>query len=789
MDPAQRKKLDNGLAEPSDFIHGRLYKHFGGDVVSFNDPSWCVRPTRGSRQSVNFGDLPKWLIRPAKLTIAHGWLREGKSASWLVSGASSFRRIGEWLEDFNGASMAELVDEHSVILQLRLAEELTRYHDTLEQASLTLGRRLSFRETKENCRASHLLGPKSVARLVSMFNSAAILTEEIDGLAVPVRLKTPRAMSQTESARGIGSADPRKVLSSQQIAELERALGRDLRRYEKARALIQRELGQLDLKNFENERPSPAFDLERYFGINGFREHTAPEIAALRGLSPHTYPDVPRRIKRFLSSRIGPELAADVVSLRSQFPNLRVQKRFSEISALREYIHGVLSKSDLFVRDQKALCLEMYFGLNGCRVHSQVAIQKQLGLMTRRSITHNIHTRLTSIVGERKAKRILAVRERLRYYLSRAIKAQCLRLQLGVARRITAVLDLPVEPKMKVHMAEARRIVEIQFQARKTWGDEGVSEWVPCIDTFGEIAEDAIRVAQELTQSLREVAPNGIGDRLFIIPHNSFDSATPMTAKVLHEYIYTNGKGKDSGLLRRYCLDNLSHFEFHFIRQTHSTHMIEAGGTIQDVAHYLGHTSLGGSTNMAGAFYLAGGTDAMRERTADALRKGAATGLHFDGLARMKIEAMGSEAKNALVPPNQLSFEQARQRILSADIVESVPMEPAEAIQLAEQKTVFNVTRYGGCLLQATSGHCPTANPCPIGILPKGVEPLLGCGCKYLVLLPHSVEQLNKDIAIMEAQVTQMDGDKWEGWRSHTEAKLAHYRSLLQTAKSLNGSH
>lgn len=70
---------------------------------------------------------------------------------------------------------------------------------------------------------------------------------------------------------------------------------------------------------------------------------------------------------------------------------------------------------------------------------------------------------------------------------------------------------------------------------------------------------------------------------------------------------------------------------------------------------------------MAGTFYLAGGTEEMRRRTSEALRKGAATGFLFDGVARLKIEAMGEEAKGEPVPPNQLSFEQARHRILSAD--------------------------------------------------------------------------------------------------------------------------
>lgn len=273
---------------------------------------------------------------------------------------------------------------------------------------------------------------------------------------------------------------------------------------------------------------------------------------------------------------------------------------------------------------------------------------------------------------------------------------------------------------------------------------------------------------------------------LFIIPDGSFENAVPLSPKVLQEYIYTNQKGKDTGILRRYALAGMLNFEFHHIRQTHSTHMIEEGGTIQDVAQYLGHTTFNGSTNMAGIFYLAGGTDAMRQQTAEALRRGAATGLQFDGIARLKIETMGEEAKKASVPPNELSFEQARQRVRSGDILDDVPIDPAEAVRLLNKKVVVNTTRYGGCLLQANDGHCPTANPCPIGIVSNGELPKLGCGCKYLVLLPHSADQLLADLKIMEAQLSKMDSEKLKGWRAHTSAKIDHWRALLGIAMTLD---
>src|SRR5205814_4917587 len=134
------------------------------------------------------------------------------------------------------------------------------------------------------------------------------------------------------------------------------------------------------------------------------------------------------------------------------------------------------------------------------------------------------------------------------YYFTRAIKAQALRLQIGVARRISAVLEVSAEPNMKVHVAEARRIVEIQFRAGKTWGDEGLLEWVPCVDRFGEIVEDAIHVAQRLTKDLRVVAGDNLKNQLFIVPDRSFDLTVPLSVGVLHTYIHVKENGTDSGV-------------------------------------------------------------------------------------------------------------------------------------------------------------------------------------------------------------------------------------------------
>lgn len=785
MKAVSLKPNDTPETLASEFIIGKVYAHPTGEIVNFGDAAWCICPARGKKVTVNFENLPEWLIRPAKLTIAHGWLSGGLSKSWLLSRMSAFRWVSERLENFEGASMAELTGDHAVMLQNRLASEVTRYNETLETLSQQLGRSAGYREIKRLCIQLKLLGPAGARHHVLTFNLAARLLNEIDGLAVGVRLQNPRELNGNELNRAVGSADQHKVLTPEQIAELERALVRDLRRYEKARALLDRELSHLDFSKIEQKRPDWLFNLEHYFGLNGIREHTTPEIAALRGLAPTGYPNIARGIKRFLSVRLGADLAAEVMTLRSQLGRRRQQKRHQETEAARERIHSILDGVDLSFREPKAFCIERYFGLHGVRPHSMSAIAKDLGVTSARPVFYHLREGLFSLIGERKGKRLFAIRERLRYYLTRAIKAQAVRLQIGAARRISAILEIPAAPKLKIHIVEARRVVEIQFRVGKTWGDEGLEEWVPCIDKFGEIAEDAIRTTQILTKDLRRVAAEEIREVLFLIPHNSFENVIPLSPKVLHEYIHTSQKGKDGGVLRRYGLEGLLNFELHHVRHTYTTHMVEEGGTIHDVAEYLGHTTFNGSTTMAGVFYLAGGTEAMRQRTAEALKRGAATGLLFDAVARIKIEAMDEEAKKATVPPNQLSFEQALQHVRSGDILEDIPANAEEAASLLNQKIVVNITRYGGCLLPATSGPCPTANPCPVGIVSMGDEPKPGCGCKYLVLMPHSADQLSTDIGMMEAQLAKMHGEEWVGWRRHTKAKSEHWMSLLEVAASL----
>src|SRR5215207_6726653 len=88
-----------------DFIHGKDYID-AGKVVNFDDESWYIPQTRGQRATIHFRDLPGWITRPAKLTLAHGWLMEGRSISWLNTRMVGFRRLAKWLVGFKGPSFA-----------------------------------------------------------------------------------------------------------------------------------------------------------------------------------------------------------------------------------------------------------------------------------------------------------------------------------------------------------------------------------------------------------------------------------------------------------------------------------------------------------------------------------------------------------------------------------------------------------------------------------------------------------------------------------------------------------
>src|SRR5215213_2143342 len=192
--------------QAADFLHGKPYQHTTGEIVRFVDNRWVLVPRRGEKVALNFGKLPVWLQRPAKLAIAHCWLEQGRSVSHLLSLMGAFRRLAEWLSDFRGKTLADLIPEHETLMNARLSNELRRYEDALEAASLELGSPLSFRQSKKVCREASVIGPKSISSMVYAFNLVRRLVEETDHLVVPVRLQLPRGTGESDLTREVGSA-------------------------------------------------------------------------------------------------------------------------------------------------------------------------------------------------------------------------------------------------------------------------------------------------------------------------------------------------------------------------------------------------------------------------------------------------------------------------------------------------------------------------------------------------------------------------------------------------------
>jgi hypothetical protein len=135
--------------ESPSFIAGMDYRHPTGEIVRFEDESWCISSQAGKRTTLYFQVLPKWLLRPAKLAVAHGWLTEGKSIDWCKKTFSAFTRIAALLTDFKGESMAELSNEHTIILQRRFTAEVARYDEEMAKAASNKGRPLTSEKEGE----------------------------------------------------------------------------------------------------------------------------------------------------------------------------------------------------------------------------------------------------------------------------------------------------------------------------------------------------------------------------------------------------------------------------------------------------------------------------------------------------------------------------------------------------------------------------------------------------------------------------------------------------------------
>lgn len=369
--------------------------------------------------------------------------------------------------------------------------------------------------------------------------------------------------------------------------------------------------------------------------------------------------------------------------------------------------------------------------------------------------------------------------------LNNAIKGQALQLQLATARRRGAVVCLPLEPHVKTLDVEGEKsVVNVLVPAFKLHGDQGAEEWVPCPGLFGDLALDAIRTAQELTAEFRDLASPDVRGLLFITLGQS-NRPVALEGKFLQQYLNSDWRWTP-GIVQRYGIKGGEHVTTHYFRHTNATRIVENGGSVLLAARYLGHVVTNLNPLMARLFYVAGGTEGMRNRTVRELEHGAAQGLRFDAVARVATHAAGPEAEAADVPPNQLPFEEAIRRIRRDNIVEDLPNDEEMVDALLQSGMVINLTRYGGCILQATSGPCPTSEKCPIGLYPEAPETHAGRGCPHQVLMPHALNALQEDIALMEVQLELYRKDpSYAFWLKRLERKLAIWSVQVARAEAM----
>lgn len=722
------------------FIAGGQVVGDDGVVVRFADDCWRI-----AGGSVSFVRLPQWLRVHAKALVARLWLDDGCTLSRCRAVITA---CGEWasaIPEFTGAGLEDLTPDHA-------HRVLTHYRGRVEAARAAIeeseARRGPLRGRSRSAvvrQAGGLLKPQ-----MHLSNIAAVcaLAHEREGLDIRFNLKA-QAVGRAE-ARSPGSAEAWKVLDSMTEGALLRACDRELRRYEHAQELIAWAFRDCDWSVIRGKEVDPTPFIERFLGRNGREIMGADETAVALGRSPTAGPSILRRVRRHLEECVGTLAASEILELRRRLkPPLLAAIPAADRARLRAEFDVRLDEGLVPWEEPNRRAIRLYFGLGGTRPHSYVEVGRVLGKSSARGPFFRVTKHLAGLLGECRSRRVRVLRDALEELCTRAIKAQAVKLDLAAARRIGALVEIPADLEMRHFELEGMKVVQIQFVAHKTWGEEGVRDPVVCVDVYGEIAVQAIDSARQLTEPLRDTARAGCRELLFLIPDGGFSAAVPLSEKVLSEYLFTSQKGKDGGLLRRYGLPE--HISLHHFRHSHATKAKAGGASLASVARYLGHGGAAGNPLMAHVWYVAGGSPELREKTVEELQRGQARGRTFDPVARLMIRAMGLEELVTDVPAAQLSYEDALARIHTGDIIDPMPFTPEDAVRMLRNGVILNVTRYGGCLLPAESGLCPSGHRCPIGITPEDGEVKQGLGCRYQVVMPHGIEALDADLSVLYA--------------------------------------
>lgn len=676
------------LTHAKPFEQGRLVRHRDGTVVRFSDDRWIVQTADGAKNhvSIGFAALPAWIRIYAKRYVAREWLAAGKSPATLKAIQTALARGVEALRPFNGPSLSDLTPDHADRVNSWLEERWRKGQVALTDATREKGGTLAPREARAVLRSVGGLGPKAIGNTVHRLNQVLDIARQ-DGLEIDCQFRRPRDVRQT--IRKAGGADPLKVLTDDELAAVIDAAQQDIDEYHEVCAEVHAAEASLGMR-MKRLRRIPTLKsrgdvvyhrLARYLGIDGYEMTGMKQLARDEGV---TSAGFGRTLRGYLVKVLGQENAGRIWSLRSRLPRQGISITPEEREAAQEELNRILDEIDLS-------------GLRALR-GPKTAVKPT----KRETITREDDQKVVS--------RIRRLRARIPTLHTRAIKACALQLLAVTFRRVSApLLSLAAEPETRWVEHRGERLFGVQITSFKMWGDSGLPEWVELPGFHGEAAERAIRTAQKLTAELRPVADQGAQDHLFIIPfRRSYKRAVALSSKVLHEYVYTNIKGKDSGVLRRRSVPRAEEISLHFFRHTHITALIsETGNPI------LAARIAGNSPEQALTAYFSMGTREARLQARKFAERGAATGFLWDAVMRVKMEAEG--AVDESVPSGQLSLDEALRRLREnpeflGDYLQGAETPTPESVRrFLDRGLVVNLTSKGACILPVEEGPCPAS--------------------------------------------------------------------------------
>jgi hypothetical protein len=181
----------------------------------------------------------------------------------------------------------------------------------------------------------------------------------------------------------------------------------------------------------------------------------------------------------------------------------------------------------------------------------------------------------------------------------------------------------------------------------------------------------------------------------------------------------------------------------HNFRHTRATNAWLGGLQVHEVAYDLGHAS----AEMTVRHYIVGNEESRR-RLQFLMDHGALSGALEDLVG-------GREMIQTKLSKRHVEIMRRQGRILT-------PM------------------RYGYCALPASSGPCPTCNPCYLG--PGGS----GEGCEHHVLSPDALSALDEDKEVLEYNIAMYKDDPQYGaWVENHRNQLEIVDKDVERAKNL----